>query len=156
MFIETPDVYLVESCLRLLAAAGCGLVIGFNRDLKRKPMGMRTLGLVAVGAAMVSLAALQPPELRENPDAFSRVVQGILQGVLTGIGFIGAGAVLKMPQDTAIRGLTTAAAVWATAALGIACALADWRFIVAGFAVTLLVLIAPRKIAGWFGFEPED
>jgi len=156
MLTETSDAYLVESCLRLLAAAGCGLAIGFNRDLKQKPMGMRTLGLVAVGAAVVALAALQPIELRTNPDAFSRVVQGILQGVLTGIGFLGAGAVLKMPQEMAIKGLTTAAAVWATAALGVACALADWRFMLIAFVVTAGVLILPRKIALWWGFDPDD
>ncbi|MFD1703473.1 MgtC/SapB family protein [Methylopila henanensis] len=156
MLTETSDAYLLESCLRLLAAAGCGIAIGLNRDLKQKPMGMRTLGLVAVGAAVVSLAALQPAELRDNPDAFSRVVQGILQGVLTGIGFIGAGAVLKLPNDSAIRGLTTAAAVWATAALGVACALADWRFMLAAFFVTGVVLILPRKIARWLGFDPGE
>ncbi|GLK76234.1 magnesium transporter [Methylopila jiangsuensis] len=156
MLVETSDAYLIESGLRLLAAAGCGIVIGLNRDLKQKPMGMRTLGLVAVGAAVASLAALHPEEIRTNPDAFSRVAQGILQGVLTGIGFIGAGAVLKLPDDTAIRGLTTAAAVWATAALGIACALADWRFMLIAFVVTGIVLILPRKIARWGGFELDD
>ncbi|WP_315855099.1 MgtC/SapB family protein [Chenggangzhangella methanolivorans] len=110
----------IDAALRLLAAAACGLAVGFNRDLKHKPTGMRTLGLVALGACLVALVGLQHEALRSEPDAMSRVVQGVLQGVMTGVGFIGAGVILKLPGDSRVRGLTTAAAVWATAALGVA------------------------------------
>ncbi|GLK55415.1 putative Mg2+ transporter-C (MgtC) family protein [Methylopila capsulata] len=153
---ELTDPYFLDACLRLAAAAGCGIAIGLNRDLKSKPVGMRTLGLVSVGAALISLSALQAPELRANPDAYSRVVQGILQGVLTGIGFLGAGAILKRADGPEIKGLTTAAAVWATAALGVACALAEWPLVAVGLAVTLAVLIVPKRVAGWFGRDDAD
>lgn len=148
---ELADPYFLDACLRLAAAAACGIAVGVNRDLKSKPVGMRTLGLVAVGAALISLSALQAPELRANPDAFSRVVQGILQGVLTGIGFLGAGAILKREAGSEIKGLTTAATVWATAALGVACALAEWPLIALGLTITLAVLILPKRIARWLG-----
>lgn len=147
-----------EALLRLAAAAACGLVIGFDRDLKNKPTGMRTLGLVALGACLVALAGLQPEPLRANADAMSRVVQGVLQGVMTGVGFIGAGVVLKLPGDERVKWLTTAATVWAAAALGVACALASWPLVLAGTVLTLVVLVLPRKIARAFGkdFDSDD
>ena len=84
---------------------------------------MRTLGLVALGAAVVAVAAIQVPGMAENPDAMSRVVQGIIQGVMAGISFIGAGVILRDAKARTVEGLTTAATVWVTAALGIACGL---------------------------------
>jgi putative Mg2+ transporter-C (MgtC) family protein len=89
----------IDAGLRLMAAMACGLLIGFNRDLKNKPTGMRTLGLVSVGACLVALAGLQAEPMRTEADAMSRVVQGVLQGVMTGVGFIGAGVIIKLPQD---------------------------------------------------------
>ena len=76
----------------------------------------------------------------------SRVVQGILQGVLTGIGFIGAGVILHQPKNMSVTGLTTAATVWITAALGIACALAAWHIVVIATVLTFIVLIALKPI----------
>jgi putative Mg2+ transporter-C (MgtC) family protein len=69
----------------------------------------------------------------------------VLQGVLTGIGFIGAGVVMHDQQGETVRGLTTAATVWVTAALGIACALADWTLVLAGVVLTLVILFG----LGW-------
>lgn len=131
----------IESLLRLAAATLIGMAIGFNRDLRGKPTGIRTLGLVCMGAALVSLTAAQVGDLAQHPDAMSRVVQGIVQGVLTGIGFVGAGVVLRDTRALEVHGLTTAATVWVTAALGIACALASWHLIVVGTAMTLLLLV---------------
>lgn len=144
-----------EVALRLIGAVLCGVAIGFNRDLKNKHAGIRTLGLVALGACLVALAALSDPSLHDHPDARSRVVQGVLQGVLTGVGFIGAGVILKPQADRRVRGLTTAAAVFLTAALGIACALADWGLALAGVALAMLVLMLPRKVAQFFGHATE-
>ncbi|WP_103121214.1 MgtC/SapB family protein [Methylopila sp. Yamaguchi] len=146
----------IDAALRLLAATVCGLAVGFNRDLKQKPTGMRTLGLVSLGACLVSLAGLQADPMRSDPDAMSRVVQGVLQGVMTGIGFIGAGVILKQPGDGTVRGLTTAATVWITAGLGVACALASWTIIALGVVLALLVLILPRKVAKAIGANFDD
>ena len=100
-----------------------GGVIGINRDLADKPIGVRTLALVALSAAIVTVATIQVPGIAEHPDALSRVVQGVLQGVMAGIGFIGAGVILRDAEAGIVLGLTTAATVWVAAALGIACGL---------------------------------
>jgi putative Mg2+ transporter-C (MgtC) family protein len=138
------DLPLLDVAVRLGAAALAGAAIGINRDLTNKPIGMRTLGLVALGAAVVSVATIQVAGMAENPDAMSRVVQGIIQGVMAGISFIGAGVILRDPQARTVEGLTTAATVWVTAALGVACGLGHWDVVVIGvvFALVLLVVVA--------------
>jgi len=135
------ELELQDVGLRLLAAAGVGGAIGINRDVEDKPIGMRTLGLVALSAAIVSVASIQVPGIAEHPDALSRVVQGILQGVMAGIGFIGAGVILRDREAGTVRGLTTAATVWVTAALGVACGLGAWRVVVIGTIIALLLLV---------------
>ena len=97
---------------RLLAAMLAGAVIGMQREQARKPAGLRTHVLVAVGTSLYVIASL---EHGMNHDALSRVIQG----VVTGIGFLGAGTILKLRDEQEIIGLTTAASVWMTAALGI-------------------------------------
>lgn len=144
MFFTDAD---LDNLLRLLAATVIGMVIGTNRDLKGKVVGMRTLGLVCMGATLVSLAAIRVTDLGQHPDSMSRVVQGILQGVLTGIGFIGAGVVLRSEgEGQQGHRLTTAATVWATAALGIACALASWHLIALGMLITLALLVVVNPL----------
>ncbi|WP_085615204.1 MgtC/SapB family protein [Thalassospira alkalitolerans] len=140
------DIGVIDMILRLCAATVIGMVIGLNRDVNGKPTGMRTLALVALGAAVVSVVAVHFQDLIDHPDALSRVVQGILQGVLTGIGFIGAGVILHQPKSMSVSGLTTAATVWITAALGIACALAAWHIVVIATVLTLVVLIALKPV----------
>src|SRR5687767_12252103 len=127
--------------LRLVAAAGAGMLLGINRDLQDKPIGTRTLGLVALGTAVVAVSSIQFPGMAENPDAASRVIQGIIQGVMAGISFIGAGVVLRDAQAQTVQGLTTAATVWMTAALGIACGLAAWPTAAIGLVIALALLV---------------
>ena len=131
-----------DIALRIGAAAVFGALIGINRDLRNKPIGARTLGLVALGTATVTVAGIQVPGISENADAMSRVVQGIVQGVMTGISFIGAGVILRDAKTRMVEGLTTAATVWVTAALGIACGLAAWRSVAIIVPVTLILLVA--------------
>lgn len=78
----------LNEILRLVIAAAVGVAVGFNRELRGKPLGMRTLALVSLGSAIAALAAIDFQDLRAYPDAASRVIQGVLQGVLTGIGFM--------------------------------------------------------------------
>jgi putative Mg2+ transporter-C (MgtC) family protein len=138
--LDTTDILL-----RLGAAAAIGVLIGLNRDLQNKPIGMRTLGLVSLGAAVVAVATIQVASMAENPDAMSRVIQGIIQGVMAGISFIGAGVILRDAEARTVEGLTTAATVWVTAALGIACGLAAWTTIAIGAALALFLLAG----VGW-------
>jgi putative Mg2+ transporter-C (MgtC) family protein len=138
--------------LRLGAAALCGVVLGINRDLQNKPIGARTLGLVALGAATVAVAGIQFPGMAENPDAASRVIQGVIQGVMAGISFIGAGVILRDPTQRTVDNLTTAATVWVTAALGVACGLAAWRSVAVAIAVSLVLLV----VAYWLELAFTD
>ena len=117
-----------------------------RRDLANKPIGMRTLGLVALGSAVVVVAATQFPGMAEHPDAASRVIQGVIQGIMTGISFIGAGVILRDANRQTVEGLTTAATVWVTAALGIACGLGAWRTIAIAIALSFVLLIGLRWI----------
>lgn len=134
------DLASTDIVLRLGAASIIGAAIGLTRDIAGKPMGMRTLGLVALGAAVAALAVVQVPGMAEDADALSRVVQGIIQGIMAGISFIGAGVILRDNSTGKVDGLTTAAAVWVTAALGIACALGAWLTVAIATAFTLLLL----------------
>ena len=126
----------VEISLRLLVATIAGMVVGINRDIHNKPIGMRTLGLVSLGSALVILAGSVYEGLHFSQDAVSRVVQGIL----TGLGFLGAGSILRAKDGTEVQGLTTAATVWIAAGLGITAGLGAWFITVAGTLVTLFLL----------------
>ena len=130
---------------RLGAATAAGIALGLNRDLMNKPIGMRTLGLVSLGSAIVVVATVHFQNMIAHPDALSRVVQGVIQGIMTGISFIGAGVILRDARLRTVEGLTTAATVWVTAALGIACGLAAWRIVVVGVGVSLFLL----AVVGW-------
>lgn len=129
-----------EVALRLFAAAVAGLILGVNRDLKRKPTGMRTLALVSLGAALATVATVYLSDIQSDPNALSRVVQGVLQGVLTGIAFLGAGAIIRTDKAGETPGLTTAANVFVTAAIGIACGLGEWWAALFGTLIALIVL----------------
>ncbi len=126
-----------EVTLRLVAATAAGMTIGLNRELHDKPTGMRTLGLVALASALVTMASMDFTAGLMDLNAVSRVIQGIL----TGIGFIGAGVILRDTQTMAVSGLTTAATVWITAALGIVCGLGAWKIALVAVLVTFVVLV---------------
>jgi putative Mg2+ transporter-C (MgtC) family protein len=150
------DPELIDIALRMGAAVLAGIVVGANRDLAGKPIGMRTLALVSLGAAVVSLATMRLEIFAAHPDAMSRVVQGIIQGIMGGIGFIGAGVILRDYQTQTVENLTTAATVWLTAGLGIACGLAAWNVIAIAVVFALVTLLGSswldttylRRLAG--------
>jgi putative Mg2+ transporter-C (MgtC) family protein len=130
-----------DATLRLAAATVAGIAIGLNRDLHNKPIGMRTLALVSLGAATVTVAAIQYDVMAAHPDALSRVVQGVIQGIMAGISFIGAGVILRRADEGVVEGLTTAATVWISAALGIACGLAAWTVMAVAIVLALVALV---------------
>jgi putative Mg2+ transporter-C (MgtC) family protein len=133
-----PDV-----ALRIAAATLVGAGVGLNRDLHHKSVGVRTMGLVAVASCMLVLSATQYALAHgaNSADSASRVTQGIVSG----IGFLGAGVILRGPDQVHVLGLTTAAAVLLVAAMGVACALAVWPILIAGFLATLFLL----TVCGW-------
>jgi putative Mg2+ transporter-C (MgtC) family protein len=132
----------IEMMLRLCGAAIAGMVVGINRDIHNKPIGMRTLGLVALGAALVILSGSVYEGLHFGQDAVSRVVQGIM----TGLGFLGAGAILRGRDQMQVQGLTTAATVWIAAGLGVTAGLGAWFITVMGTLVTLFLLTFGKRM----------
>jgi putative Mg2+ transporter-C (MgtC) family protein len=146
----------VSEVLRLVAAAACGIALGIPREITEKPIGMRTLALVSLGAAMVSIAALHFPELKDHPDAYSRVLQGIVQGLTVGVGFIGAGVIMRETNTRKVHGLTTATTVLIAAALGIACSLGEWIVAGVGLALALVILIVLKRFERHVTPEPEQ
>jgi putative Mg2+ transporter-C (MgtC) family protein len=104
--------------LRLGAATGIGAAIGLNRHLRNHPAGLRTHAVVALGAATAMLISLS---LTENSSDLAAAASRTMQGILTGIGFVGAGVVLHRNDAVGVHGLTSAASIWLVAILGIAC-----------------------------------
>ena len=122
--------------LRLGAAVGVGALIGLDRELRQKPAGIRTLALVALGSAVFVLETIDSSR-SPYTDPTSRVIQGII----TGVGFLGAGSIMRNIGEESVRGLTTAASIWLSAAMGIACGLANWPLVVVGGLLGVLVLV---------------
>ena len=125
--------------LRLGAATLAGAAIGLNRDLHSKPIGLRTLGLVGLAASMIVVLA----ESSGTPDT------RLIQGILTGVGFLGAGVIIHADQNSRIRGLTSAACTWLTACIGIMCGAGQWKIVTVGLAITFIVLIAGGRAEAW-------
>lgn len=132
-----------ETALRLGAALIVGALFGLNRELHGKPAGLRTHALVSLGAAAVVILILRTPDghLTADANALSRVVQGIL----TGVGFLGAGVILRDPAGH-VTGLTTAATIWVCAVLGLICGLGHWVVLGITVALTTLTLLLGRPL----------
>jgi putative Mg2+ transporter-C (MgtC) family protein len=135
----------LEIMTRLAAAALVGGGIGLNRHLYHKAVGLRTLSLVSCGAAGLVLGSLHSAGAAPHVDAMSRVIQGIM----TGVGFIGAGVIMRAQTDVKVHGLTTAAAVWITAALGVLCGIGEWKIIVVLSVIVAALLLTGGHVERW-------
>src|SRR3954452_24568176 len=132
-----------EAFLRIGAAGGCGALIGVERESRNQLAGIRTHALVAGGAAVFTLAGAY---------GFSEIARGpnvdpmrVAAQVASGIGFIGAGAIIR--DRGSVRGVTTAAALWTSAALGLAAGAGLWAVAAAGAVITLFVLVGLRPLS---------
>ncbi|CAG4927412.1 MgtC/SapB family protein [Paraburkholderia saeva] len=138
-----PASSLIEVILRMTLAVVVGGIIGIDRNLRGKPTGIKTLGIVALGSCLVTMASM------------GFVVDGIaadvnaarvIQGIVTGIGFLGAGVIVQNPAREKIRGLTTAASIWVTAALGIVCGTGAWSVALAALVLLFALLFIGRIV----------
>ena len=134
-----------EIVLRLGVATLAGGLIGLNRDLHGKPIGLKTLGLVGLATAMVVVLADPSGDTTKISPEGSRIIQGIL----TGIGFLGAGVIVRAEHHFRVRGLTSAACTWLTACVGIACGIGQWRIIVVALAITFGLLTVGHRLERW-------
>lgn len=141
-FSDATDVEQITRILtRLLLAAVLGGVLGYERENQGKAAGIRTHMLVAMGAA---LFVLVPEQAGMTIADMSRVIQG----VIAGIGFLGAGAIIKNHDQDGVQGLTTAAGVWMTAAIGVACGLGRESTALLSAVLALIVLGGVPKLLG--------
>ncbi len=125
---------------RLGLALLVGSALGINRNLRRKPAGIRTHALVSLSTALVTLIAFE--STGHDAAATSRVVQGLV----TGIGFLGAGVIIHHDAEHRVEGLTTAATVWMTAIFGIACGVGQGGIVLVGLVFALGVLVCGRSV----------
>ncbi|ADB42989.1 MgtC/SapB family protein [Spirosoma linguale] len=130
---------LIHAVIRLVAATLLGGVIGLQRQRWGKSAGLRTHILVTVGTTLFVLAAAGSGM---SLDGISRVIQGLTAG----IGFIGAGAILKVSKSREIQGLTTAAGIWITAAIGVTVGLGSLGLALLGTVLTWVILTFVGRI----------
>src|SRR4030042_1095814 len=126
----------VEIILRLLLATALGAGIGYQRERANKPAGLRTHILIALGSALFTVVSIFGFGVGVDP---SRVAAG----VVTGIGFIGAGVILRGVRGEHVVGLTTAASIWAVAAIGMAAGVGMYLIATIAAVIAVLVLMIP-------------
>ena len=142
-FSDLPDVAQVTRILlRLSLAALLGGLLGIEREHKGKAAGVRTHMLVAMGAAMFMLLAQQS-------GMASADLSRVMQGVIAGIGFLGAGTILKGDHEDKVKGLTTAAGIWLTAAIGVAAGLGRESTAVLTTLLTLAIFTLVPRLVSW-------
>jgi putative Mg2+ transporter-C (MgtC) family protein len=139
---------------RVALAAGLGYLIGFEREVRRQAAGDRTFALVALGSAAFTAIAM---------DAFPATAEKLIAGIPAGIGFIGGGLLLQRVEEGVVKGLTTAAAIWASSAVGVIAG--GGRLLLATLATALVLFVMElRQIPGirlldgrrWVEKVPED
>ena len=142
----SPDNWL-GILLRLCLALLVGGIIGWERQLRHKPAGFRTHMLVSMGSALFVLIPLAMGKNENGRDAIERVIQGIASGV----GFLGAGEILRQSKqeigEVEVHGLTSAAAIWVSAALGTAAGCGLWQLALIGALLSLFVLKVVKELA---------
>jgi putative Mg2+ transporter-C (MgtC) family protein len=127
---------------RLIIAAVLGGLLGLDRELKKKRAGLRTFMMVTLGSALVVIIAERVPDIGAD-------ISRVIQGVILGIGFLGAGAIIKHESSTDVVGLTTAAGIWFAAGIGLAAGLGQIVAAVVGTILALIVFIALAPIERW-------
>lgn len=133
-FSDIPDAaQMTRITLRLLVAAILGGMLGYEREQKGKSAGIRTHMLVAIGAALFVM-------IPQQAGASTADLTRVLQGLIAGIGFLGAGAIISGTDQARPRGLTTAAGIWVTAAIGVAAGMGRELTAVFSTFIALLVL----------------
>ena len=147
-FSDLSDVQgITRIVVRLTLAALLGGILGFEREQKGKSAGLKTHVLVAIGAA---LFVLVPQQAGVTDTDLTRV----LQGIIAGIGFLGAGTIIKGSSEEEVKGLTTAAGIWLTAAVGMASGMGREVTAVLSTLLTIAILTMAPKIP--FLYQPSN
>jgi len=128
----------VEMILRLLLAAALGAIIGYQRERAKKSAGLRTHVLISVGAALFTIASIYGFGATDD-------TARVAAGVVAGVGFLGAGAIIRGGEGI-VAGLTTAATIWSVAAIGLAAGAGLYLVSAVATALVLIVLLIPRSV----------
>ena len=145
MFHFTPQD--MDVMIRLAVAAFLGGLIGFEREAHGKEAGVRTYSLVCLGSALMMIVSTQIFEIYKG--AAQVDPSRIAAQVVSGIGFLGAGAIIRFPQG--IKGLTTAAGIWTACGIGLACGLGQYHPAIMTTLFTLVILLTFARIDRFFG-----
>ena len=138
----------IEMVLRLLAALAAGALIGYERSYQGRPAGFRTHALVCTASSLLMLVTVyEAAWVQTAAESIRTDPTRMAQGIMTGIGFLGAGAIMK--DGLSVRGLTTAASIWITAAIGILAGIGLYFPLVVSVAITVGVLSFFRRIEAW-------
>ncbi len=128
----------LEMVLRILLAMALGAIIGFQRGKAEKPAGMRDLILISTGAALFTVVSIE---------GFGADPARVAAGIVTGIGFLGAGAIIRRGEGGIVKGLTTAATIWMTAGIGLAAGAGMYIIAAVTTFLVLVILLLPHRIA---------
>ena len=131
----------IDLLRRLLLAAGLGAALGLEREYRQKPAGLRTNILIALGSALFTNLSTSMSDHGGTPDR-------ITAQIVSGIGFLGAGAILR--SGTTVHGMTTAATIWVNAAIGMAAGAGEFAMATATTALTLIVLAVLPPLESYF------
>lgn len=132
-------------CLRLFVAVLLGGSLGIERQLRGQWAGVRTHMMVSLGAAIFTIAAVTTAPNNSND------VTRVIQGIAAGIGFLGAGTILKLGNEVKIKGLTTASSIWLAAALGTVSGMGEYALAAAAGVISLWILASRSLITKAFG-----
>ena len=142
-FSDLPDPgEAIQMTVRLVLAAVLGGMLGYNREKAGKSAGLRTHMLVSLGAALFVL-------IPQNAGLSDTDISRVIQGIVAGVGFLGAGAIVKQTDGGEVQGLTTAAGIWLTAAVGIAAGLGREASAALGAILAFLILSTLARISRW-------
>ena len=141
---------------RIFGAVAIGALIGLERSFHGRPAGFRTHALVSVASALLMLVTVYQNEwmTQVSLEAIRTDPTRMAQGIMTGIGFLGAGVIVLRKGHTTPQGLTTAAAIWVTAALGCAAGLGDHAIVFSATVLAVALLFLDHSIERWAG-RPE-
>lgn len=144
----------LEMLGRLALAGVLGVIVGIDRELLNKPAGARTLMMVSFGAAIFTIAGLRLSRMTDESAIDTEALSRIVQGIIGGIGFLGAGVIMN--RHGHVRGLTTAAGLWVTAGVGVACGLGEYLLALIAAGLVVLTFTSSRLVHDVEPDAPED
>lgn len=142
-FLATNYLDPLEIVIRLVLAAALGFLVGFDRSAKNKPLGFRPFMLVALGSCLVSMIILELGSGAASAGGIDSVSVGrVMQGVIGGIGFLGAGAIIKSGSDKDVRGSATGAGIWVVGGIGMAIGFGLYLYGILAALVAIVIFVA--------------